>query len=137
VPATIATFLAFFLIFLLWPLTVHMKQTRKAGCAVKQSILLGRRQTFGRQTFWPTDFWPTDVWPTDVWLTDMWPTDIWPTDVWPTDVWLTDVWLTLLIKDHFGRHLPKCRILSPSGSVSFDQKAWRQVKAGGLNLIYF
>ncbi len=40
VPATSATFLAFFLFFLRWPLTVLMKQTRQAVCAVKQSILL-------------------------------------------------------------------------------------------------
>ena len=40
VPATSTTFLAFFLFFLLWPLTVLMKQTRQAVCIVKQSILL-------------------------------------------------------------------------------------------------
>jgi len=33
-------FLAFFLFFFLWPLTVLMEQTRQAVCAVKQSILL-------------------------------------------------------------------------------------------------
>ncbi len=40
VPATSATFLAYFSFFLLWPLTVLMKQTRQAVCAIKQSILL-------------------------------------------------------------------------------------------------
>jgi hypothetical protein len=40
VPATSTTFLAFFLFFLLWPLTVLMKQTRQAVRLVKQSIFL-------------------------------------------------------------------------------------------------
>jgi hypothetical protein len=40
VPATSPTFLAFFLFFLLWPLTVQIKQTRQAVHAVMQSILL-------------------------------------------------------------------------------------------------
>jgi hypothetical protein len=40
VPATSATFLAFFLFFLLRPLTVLMKQTRQAVHAVKHSLLL-------------------------------------------------------------------------------------------------
>ncbi len=40
VPATSATFLAFFSFFLLWPLTVLMKQTRQAVHAVKRFILL-------------------------------------------------------------------------------------------------
>jgi len=42
VPATSATFLAFILFFLLWPLTVQMKQTRQVVHAVKQSIILLR-----------------------------------------------------------------------------------------------
>jgi len=40
VPATSATFLAFFSFFLLWPLTELMKQTRQAVCAIKQSRFL-------------------------------------------------------------------------------------------------
>jgi hypothetical protein len=40
VPTTTATFLAFFLFFLLWPLTELMKQTRQAVRVLKQSILL-------------------------------------------------------------------------------------------------
>ncbi len=40
VPTTSATFLAFFLFFLLCPLTVPMKPTRQAVRATKQSILL-------------------------------------------------------------------------------------------------
>ncbi len=40
VPATSAAFLAFFSFFLLWPLTVLMKQTSRAVRAIKQSILL-------------------------------------------------------------------------------------------------
>ncbi len=40
VPTTSTTFLAFFPFFLLWPLTVLMKQTRQVVCAVKQSIFL-------------------------------------------------------------------------------------------------
>jgi hypothetical protein len=40
VPATSTTFLAFFSFFLMWPLTVLMKQTRQAVHAIKQSILL-------------------------------------------------------------------------------------------------
>ncbi len=33
-------FQGFFFSFLMWPLTVLMKQTRQQGCAIKQSILL-------------------------------------------------------------------------------------------------
>jgi hypothetical protein len=40
VPTTSATFLAFFLFFLLWPLTVLMEQTRQAVRAMKQYMLL-------------------------------------------------------------------------------------------------
>ncbi len=40
VPTTNATFLAFFLFFLLWSLTVLMKQTRQVVRAVRRSILL-------------------------------------------------------------------------------------------------
>ncbi len=39
VPATTATFLPFFLLFLLCSLTMLIKQTRQAVCAIKQSIL--------------------------------------------------------------------------------------------------
>jgi hypothetical protein len=39
VPAASNTFLAFFTVFLLWPFTVLMKQTRQVVRAVKQSIL--------------------------------------------------------------------------------------------------
>jgi hypothetical protein len=40
VPATSTTFLAFFRFFLLWSLTVLMRQTRQAVCAINQSIFL-------------------------------------------------------------------------------------------------
>ncbi len=40
VPTHSATFLAFFSFFVLWPLTVLMRQTRQAVCTIKQSILL-------------------------------------------------------------------------------------------------
>ncbi len=33
-------FQGFFFLFLMWPLTVLMKQTRQAVCAIKQSIYL-------------------------------------------------------------------------------------------------
>ncbi len=40
VPASSATFLAFSPFFLMWPLTVLIKQTRQTVRAIKQSILL-------------------------------------------------------------------------------------------------
>ncbi len=40
VPATSATFLAFFSFFLLWPSTVLMRETRQAVHVIKQSILI-------------------------------------------------------------------------------------------------
>jgi hypothetical protein len=40
VPPTSATFLAYFLSFLLWPLTLLMRQTKQAVCTINQSIFL-------------------------------------------------------------------------------------------------
>jgi hypothetical protein len=40
VPATRSKFLAYFLSFLLWPLTLLMRQTKQAVCTINQSIFL-------------------------------------------------------------------------------------------------
>ncbi len=55
VPATSAILIAFFSSFLLWPLTVLMKQTRQPVHAVKQSIYLNVCD-------WHSNQWQVIIW---------------------------------------------------------------------------